>query len=91
MFQKLFKYITPLRIIGVWLSILAIQNYINSERLTEQGYEPGLGGLGFMVLGGLAILAFALDLILSWTLNQKWNWLTQIILILIFVVAIYKI
>lgn len=90
MVKKLLTYITPLRITGAWLSIIAIQDYINTERLAEQGYEPVLGGLGFMILGGIALLAFALDLILSWTLNQKWNWMTQLILISIFV-AIYKI
>ena len=86
--KSLFKYITPLRITVVWMSVLAIRNFINTEQLTEQGYEPGLGGLGYLVFGGLALFAFALDLILSLTLSQKLNWLVQTILVLIFAVAL---
>jgi hypothetical protein len=88
MIQKLTKYITPLRIIGFWMLIWSIVEYIDTEQMIKEGHEPGLGGLGFIALGVVSLVAFGLDLILSLTLKQKRNWIVQSILVLIFILWI---
>ena len=67
--------------------VWSIYEYIKTEKLTEKGYDPGLGGLVFMVFAYYAIVAFLLDLITSLTLRPKWNWIVQSISVLIFILV----
>lgn len=89
MIEKLAKYITPLRVFGIWMLVWAVADYINTEKIIAKGHEPGLGGLGYLLLGFVSILAFSFDLILSLTLVQKKNWIVQLVLALIFLVWVW--
>lgn len=85
--QKLLQYVTPLRICTVYLIIQTIVWYIMIQKSIENGYNPELGGLVAYILGGLAIITFLLDLILSSILTPKTNWIVQFLLMLIGIFA----
>lgn len=88
MIKPLTKYVTPLRLMGVWFLIWAIIEYIDIEKSISEGHEPGLGGLGFMALGSFSLLFLLFDLILSLTIKQKKNWIIQLIIIALFFIWI---
>lgn len=75
--QNILKYITPLRIVTLIMLVQLVTEYNITERALENGDEPGLGGLGYLILGFFTIISFFLDLILSLSLNKEKNWLIQ--------------
>ena len=83
--KKLIKHITPLRIVGLWMLIWSIIEYIDIEKMIKEGHEPGLGGLGFIALGTVSFIAFILDFILSLIFNGKRNWVIQLVIVLGFI------
>lgn len=79
-------YISPLRILSIYFIILGVKYYLNAERLIEQGIEPGLGGLAPWVFAGLSIISLIIDLILSFSLKPKKNWIIQTLLVVTVVI-----
>ena len=82
MTQAFLRYSTPLRICAVYLIIQTIIWYFAVQKTVENGYNPELGGLAPYIFGGLAIIAFILDLILSLILKPKINWVVQLLVLL---------
>lgn len=82
--QKIFKYITPLRISTLAIIVQAAIEYNITQHALEKGYEPGLGGLFHWILGFLAIVTIFLDLFLSSQLDYKMNWIIQLIIVAVF-------
>jgi len=86
--DNLLRYITPLRIISIWFFIWTIIEYIDTSRMIENGHEPGLGGLGYLVLGFFTVISIGLDVFLSLFFKPLRNWIIQIMIIIFFTIAI---
>jgi hypothetical protein len=83
--EKLSKYITPVRLLTVYFFGYAIWEYIDTQKMINNGHEPGLGGIAFIALGIVGIAALGLDLFLSMILKKRTNWIVQFCLVIIFV------
>lgn len=89
MIGAILRFITPLRICGIYLLIDWIKWSSIVDTSIENGHNPELGGLVPYLLGGFALLALALDLLFSLTLRPKINWIVQSIIVLIGAFAIF--
>lgn len=77
------RYVTPLRVGCIYLTLLAIKWSAIVDISIEDGHDPELGGLGPHIYGGLALITLILDLVFSSILKPKINWTIQSIIVLV--------
>ena len=86
MHSNFFKYITPLRILFIFLLIVTLLQLNEYTKVAFSNHKNGFTGIGFVISAIASIVILIVDVLLSYFLNPKKNWISQVVVILLFLI-----
>jgi hypothetical protein len=89
--SKFFKYVTPLRILFIVLLITTLFQFDEYYQVAFNDKKDGFTGIGFIISAITTIVILIVDILLSYFLNPKKNWIFQALIIGLLLVLLFLI